>query len=83
MPLARRDLNSGNHAQRVIALRQQVSNALRPLNVVMVGDGNQVKAARDSYFDNFRGTGPAVAQVRMHVEIGAAICDRLGKRLRT
>src|ERR1700730_5098977 len=82
MPLARRDLDSGNHAQRVIALCQQVSYALRALNMVMVGYSDKVEAARHGDFDDLRGTGPAVAQVRMHVEISAAIAGWAGKRLR-
>src|SRR6266851_3591945 len=73
MSLARRDLYPRNQAQRVIALRQQVSHALRALDMVVVGHSDQVEPARYGYLNDLCGTGPAVAQVGMHMEIGAAI----------
>src|SRR6266516_7063044 len=74
MPLARADLDAGNHLKRrIFPLGQQVSYAFCPFNMIVVRNRDHLQIVPDRLLHYLRGTGPAIAQVCMHMDIGFTI----------
>lgn len=71
VPLAGGYLDSRDHLQRAALLAKQFLDPPGSLDMVMVGDSDQRQSSPARRFDQPRWADPPVAEVGMHVQVGA------------
>src|SRR5579863_4955993 len=76
MPLARTHLHTSNHLQLAVLLLQKFGDPFCTFDMIMVRDSNEAKSFFCCLFNHLRRAAPTIAQVGMHVNIGATVPGR-------